>query len=75
MRKEKDLSVLLPWDEIYTAGGEARRKWWETDRHEAIISRINQFYWLITSNQLLQPKKAVWICLCWWHTAVKVIFL
>lgn len=37
----------------------SRQKQWETDRHEEIMSNINQLRWFIISNQLLQPQSCL----------------
>lgn len=49
----------MRYTQLWGGEGGGRRKSWETDRHEAIMSRINQFCWLIISDQLLQPKSCL----------------
>lgn len=74
---EKTWNVLLLWDEIQLGEGadkEKEEKEVMRNRHEEIMSQINQLCKWILSNQLLQPK-AVQICLCWWLRAVKVILV
>lgn len=74
---EKTWNVLLLWDEIQLGEGadkEKEEKEVMRNRHEEIMSQINQLCKWILSNQLFQPK-AVQICLCWWLRAVKVILV